>query len=101
MSDGTLTNDSKQIAEDCDTSFTSVLVDVTLASIVANQSCLHCTEDINVTPNQIFEILSGLDGNSSMGVDGVHSKLSMRLAVDLEFAPIYNFQLFITGGCHT
>ena len=83
LSNGILTDDPKQMAEGFAASFASVFVDVTPSNPVANQSCLNYTADINVTPDQVFEILSGLDGNSSMGSDGVHPRLLKRLAGDL------------------
>ena len=83
LQDGTLTDDPQLMADCFASSFASVFIADTPDDPVQNQFCESVTDDICITSSQVHEMLLDLDGNSSMGVDGVHPRLLKNLASDL------------------
>ena len=81
--DGTLSDDPYVMSETFAEAFSSVYSLDTPNNPAPNQICFNQMEALQVTPDEVFEILSSLDCNTSMGSDGVHPRLLNRLAGSL------------------
>ena len=61
-------------------SFSSVFVSDVPSSVADNQRCVNIIGILYVTPLMIEDIIGKLDGNSSMGGDGIHPRLLKNLS---------------------
>ena len=61
-------------------SFSSVFVSDVPSSVADNQRCVNIIDNLYVTPLMIEDIIGKLDGNSSMGGDGIHPRLLKNLS---------------------
>ena len=60
-----------------------------------NQTCSGILEGFQITPDEVCNILSAIDSDTSVGMDGMHPRLLKNLAADLALplAKIFNASL--------
>ena len=66
-------------------SFASIFVSVTPDSLAKHQTCPAVLDQINLTVDDVLEILLHLNGNSAMGSDGLHPMLLKYYAFQLTY----------------
>ena len=75
LDSGVISDDPQVMASCFLDAFSSVFVSDMPINNVTHQVCTVRSGSINITPEIVQDVLSNLDGNSSMGADGIHPKL--------------------------
>ena len=82
-SDGDITDNPLEMAEQFAQSFKSVFSTGTLNNPAPHQTSTAFLPEVTITPSEVEQELLSLDVNSCMGADGIHPRLLSRCAASL------------------
>ena len=82
---GQLTDDPKEMADIFVDSFASVFITTSLASPVSHQMFDGSLSEVSFSVDDVYNLLTQLDGNSSCGPDGIHPLLLKECAGQLAY----------------
>ena len=95
LPNGRIIDDPKTMAKQFVSSFSRVFEVATPRFPAPNQTCPGILEGFQISPDEVYNILSAIDSDTSVGMDGMHPRLLKNLAADLALplAIIFNASL--------